>query len=219
MYSVFILLDQSAASDIKSKHPHFHSCGLLEQYLLSNLVLSILTGSILLHSMKSFKFIIFTTGLLQGSFFFGPFLFSLYIGLNDQVSWLLLSLICWWHTTLLFLHLPHQSLTIYQTAFLTYLPRWPPHHLKLNLVKIELIYLPAKNSPLLDLSITINTITVHSAHTAKNLVWSWHDFRGHFITLHQPLDPTDFFSITSGGYKHFWPQYLINLINTHSNYF
>lgn len=47
-----------------------------------------------------------------------------------------------------------------------------------------------------------------------NLVWSWQDFRGHFIILHQPLDCTDFFSITSGGYKHFWPQNLINVSYT-----
>ena len=43
------------------------------------------------------------------------------------------------------------------------------HHLKLNLAKTELLYLPCNDSPLADLSITINNSTVTPSPTAKNL--------------------------------------------------
>lgn len=95
---------------------------------------------------------------------------------------------------------------IYLTGLSVYI------RLKLNLVKTKRIYLPVKNSPLLDLSITIDTIIANSAHT----VWSWCDFRGLFITLHKPLDPADFFSIILGGYKLFGPQNLIDFCTSFS---
>ncbi|KAJ8346448.1 hypothetical protein SKAU_G00278490 [Synaphobranchus kaupii] len=43
------------------------------------------------------------------------------------------------------------------------------HHLKLNLDKTELLFMPYKTSPLLDLSITINGTTVTTSHSARNL--------------------------------------------------
>ena len=43
------------------------------------------------------------------------------------------------------------------------------NHLRLNLAKTELLYLPAKYSPLADLSITIENVVVSPSTVAKNL--------------------------------------------------
>ncbi|XP_061103497.1 uncharacterized protein LOC133132217, partial [Conger conger] len=43
------------------------------------------------------------------------------------------------------------------------------HHLKLNLAKTELLYIPAKSSPSIDLSLTVEDFVVSSSRTAKNL--------------------------------------------------
>lgn len=139
MYSVFIFLDQYAASDIKSQYPHLHFCGLLEQDLLSNLVLGILPGSILLHNMKRFSFIIFTTGLPQGSFF-GPFLFSLYAKSMGSMIRCLGFSYHWYtdDTQLYFSDIYLTSLSEYiRLLFLTSLPRWPPYHLSSTLSKLK----------------------------------------------------------------------------------
>ncbi|XP_061119563.1 uncharacterized protein LOC133142389 [Conger conger] len=43
------------------------------------------------------------------------------------------------------------------------------HHLKLNLAKTELLYIPAKSFPSIDLSLTVEDFVVSSSRTAKNL--------------------------------------------------
>ena len=43
------------------------------------------------------------------------------------------------------------------------------HHLKLNLAKTELLFIPGKDCPLTDLSITLDNITVLPSKTVKNL--------------------------------------------------
>jgi hypothetical protein len=43
------------------------------------------------------------------------------------------------------------------------------HHLRLNLDKMELVFLPGKVCPLKDLSITVNNPRVSTSHSAKTL--------------------------------------------------
>ncbi|KAJ8365166.1 hypothetical protein SKAU_G00139970, partial [Synaphobranchus kaupii] len=43
------------------------------------------------------------------------------------------------------------------------------HHLKLNLDKTELLFMPYKTSPLHDLSITVDATVVAASRSARNL--------------------------------------------------
>ena len=78
--------------------------------------------------------------------------------------------------------LPHRSRR-------KYLPSWPTTHMKLNLSKTELLFIPHRASILQELSVTVDT-TETASHSARNLGVvqlqraSHSNITLHYITLH-----------------------------------
>ena len=173
--SVLILLDLSAAFDtvdhqillstLKEKGVVGSACSLLASYLTGRSYQVTWRGSI--SKPRSL-----TTGVPQGSVL-GPLLFSLYTtSLGHVIRSHGFSYHCYADDTQLVLSFPPSDTQVESriAACLADISEWmATHHLKLNLDKTELLFLPGKGCPHRDLAITIEDNVVTPTRTARNL--------------------------------------------------
>ena len=173
--SVLILLDLSAAFDTVN---HQILLSTLEGMGVSGSALSLFASYL---TERSYQVTLrgsvseprrLTTGVPQGSVL-GPLLFSLYTtSLGAVIRSHGFSYHCYADDTQLVLSFPPSDTQVEAriAACLADISEWmSEHHLKLNLDKTELMFLPGKGCPHRDLAITIDTAVVTSTRTARNL--------------------------------------------------
>ncbi|KAJ8364809.1 hypothetical protein SKAU_G00136400 [Synaphobranchus kaupii] len=172
--SVLILLDLSAVFDTVN---HKLLISILAEMGISGTALSWFT-SYLIDPTKSpgRALSLHLIHFLQESrrdLYWGPLLFSIYTkSLGLVINSHGFSYHSYADDTQLFLSLPPSAPQVKEriSACLADISEWmSSHHLKFNLDKTKLLFMPYKTSPLLDLSITVDGTMVTASHSARNL--------------------------------------------------
>ena len=173
--SVLILLDLSAAFDMVN---HQLLISTLAEMGISGIALS-WTASYLAERSYQVAWRGYVsaphpllTGVPQGSVL-GPLLFSLYTkSLGSVIKSHGFSYHCYADDTQLFLSFPPSATQVNEkiSACLADISSWMDrYHLKLNLNKTELLYIPHRTSPVPELSVTVDGTTVTASCSARNL--------------------------------------------------